>query len=110
MCGFVGSYGDEACNEEMLKKMTFSLNHRGPDSNALWTDNLSSFGFGHTRLAIQDISENGAQPMHSSTGRYAIVFNGEIYNHAKLRKEIGLSKKNELGTTKNNAKFSVVPQ
>ena len=76
MCGFVGSYGDEACNIEMLKKMTSSLNHRGPDSNALWTESLSSFGFGHTRLAIQDISENGAQPMHSSTGRYVVVFNG----------------------------------
>ncbi len=88
MCGFIGSLGNDGLDEEILKKMTLSLNHRGPDSNAYWLDKESNFSFGHTRLSIQDTSEKGAQPMHSFTGRYVISFNGEIYNHLSLRSEI----------------------
>tara|TARA_B100000965_G_scaffold362884_1_gene345243 strand:- start:5489 stop:7429 length:1941 start_codon:yes stop_codon:yes gene_type:complete len=93
MCGFVGTLGEASNDEEMLKKMTFSLIHRGPDSNSYWLDKNSNFSFGHTRLAIQDISEKGSQPMHSESGRYVIAFNGEIYNHLELRKFIELKYK-----------------
>ena len=86
MCGFIGTLGDASNDEDMLKKMTSSIIHRGPDSNSYWLDKNSNFSFGHTRLAIQDISEKGSQPMHSISGRYVIAFNGEIYNHLELRK------------------------
>ena len=88
MCGFVGSFGAQSINIDIIDKMTSSLHHRGPDSKAYWVDKSSDFSFGHTRLAIQDVSTNGAQPMHSYSGRYVIVFNGEIYNHFELRKQI----------------------
>tara|TARA_Y100000590_G_scaffold55884_4_gene58561 strand:+ start:17149 stop:19089 length:1941 start_codon:yes stop_codon:yes gene_type:complete len=96
MCGFIGSIGNNAHNETSLKKMTDSLIHRGPDTNSYWIDNSSNFSFGHTRLAIQDISENGYQPMHSFSGRYVITFNGEIYNHRELRTKL----ENELDNEK----------
>ena len=88
MCGFVGSIGRNSHDENCLKKMTDSLNHRGPDDNSYWIDHLSNFSFGHTRLAIQDTSKKASQPMHSFTGRYVIAFNGEIYNHIILRSYI----------------------
>ncbi len=88
MCGFVGSIGRNSHDENCLKKMTDSLNHRGPDYNSYWIDQSSNFSFGHTRLAIQDTSKNGSQPMHSFTGRYVIAFNGEIYNHKTLRSNL----------------------
>lgn len=88
MCGFVGSFGAQSINIDIIDKMTSSLHHRGPDSKAYWVDKSSDFSFGHTRLAIQDVSTNGAQPMHSYSGRYVIAFNGEIYNHFELRKQI----------------------
>ena len=67
--------------------MTDSLNHRGPDYSHIGLINYQ-FSFGHTRLAIQDTSKNGSQPMHSFTGRYVIAFNGEIYNHKILRSNL----------------------
>ena len=88
MCGFVGSFGAQSINIDIIDKMTSSLHHRGPDSKAYWIDKSSDFSFGHTRLAIQDVSTNGSQPMHSYSGRYVIAFNGEIYNHFELRKQI----------------------
>jgi asparagine synthase (glutamine-hydrolysing) len=60
------------------------LAHRGPDGNGLWNDGFCWIT--HTRLAIQDLSEAGKQPMVSHSGKYVISFNGEIYNHLDLRK------------------------
>ena len=68
--------------------MSQTLNHRGPDAGATWVDEPEGIGLGHCRLKVIDLSENGAQPMHSVCNRYVLVFNGEIYNHHKLRSEL----------------------
>ena len=66
-----------------------TLRHRGPDSEGqIYKSSNFDLWLGHTRLAIQDLSNAGQQPMSSLDGRYTIVFNGEIYNHQSLRKAL----------------------
>lgn len=67
--------------------MTASLAHRGPDGMGTWVSPEINVGLGHTRLAIIDIA-GGGQPIHSSDGRFVIVFNGELYNFRSLGKEL----------------------
>jgi asparagine synthase (glutamine-hydrolysing) len=69
-------------------KMAQALNHRGPDDSGIWVDEHGVIGLAHTRLAVIDLSPAGHQPMVSSGGRYVLVFNGEIYNHLAIRKEM----------------------
>ena len=69
----------------MLLPLIQIQRHRGPDSNGLWISKDQHVGLCHTRLAILDLTINGAQPMHSADGRYVIVFNGEIYNYIEIR-------------------------
>ncbi|MEL1227187.1 MAG: asparagine synthase (glutamine-hydrolyzing), partial [Candidatus Neomarinimicrobiota bacterium] len=74
-----------------------AINHRGPDSNGIWTDQ-KEIGFAHSRLSILDLSTAGHQPMHSASGNYVMIFNGEIYNHKYLRRELELiSNRNWVG-------------
>ena len=68
--------------------MATALRHRGPDDAGTWADADAGLGLGHARLAILELSPAGHQPMVSVTGRYVITFNGEIYNHLELRKEL----------------------
>lgn len=96
MCGFVGIMCDAlksslTYNSEIVA-MNESLKHRGPDSSAYWFEEDGVLALGHRRLAIEDLSEAGSQPMHSPTGRYVIVYNGEIYNHREIRSEIEAKK------------------
>ncbi len=65
-----------------------AIAHRGPDSQGHWVDEEVGVALGHLRLAIVDLSPAGHQPMVSSTGRYQLVYNGEIYNHRALRTEL----------------------
>jgi asparagine synthase (glutamine-hydrolysing) len=81
MCGIAG--GIDFANKDENKILSF-IEHRGPDSSGFYKDD--HFFISHTRLSIQDLSENGNQPMFSADGRYVIVFNGEIYNHLEIRK------------------------
>ena len=67
------------------------LRHRGPDAQGEWTSPDRKIWFGHTRLSIVDLSPTGAQPMHDPASGNVIIFNGEIYNHAKLREELRAS-------------------
>ncbi|HEM45807.1 MAG TPA: asparagine synthetase B, partial [Alphaproteobacteria bacterium] len=68
--------------------MADTLRHRGPDSSGVWADHAAGMALGHRRLAIIDLTTAGSQPMVSATGRYCLVLNGEIYNHAALRREL----------------------
>ena len=88
MCGIAGSLGTGECDENSLRGMVATLSHRGPDDQGLWFDQGAGIGLVHARLSILDLSTAGHQPMLSASGRYVIVFNGEIYNHLKLRVEL----------------------
>lgn len=90
MCGFTGFFSDNAGSFglDTLERMAGAIAHRGPDDQGLWLDAEAGIALGHRRLAIVDLSQAGHQPMQSDSGRYAFVFNGEIYNHATMRAEI----------------------
>jgi len=73
----------------IARAMTDAIRHRGPDGDGHWCDEAAGLFLGHRRLSIIDLSPAGAQPMVSTTGRYVITFNGEIYNFEDLRNELG---------------------
>ena len=89
MCGFAGVYSPKGHLQdsfiEILQSAGSAIRHRGPDDSGVWIDKNSGVGLVHRRLSIQDLSPAGAQPMVSPSGRYVIVFNGEIYNFTSLR-------------------------
>jgi len=89
MCGIAGIISPKsfALSLPALKRMADSLAHRGPDGEGFWINDISNAGFAHRRLAIIDLSDEAAQPMHY-LDRYTIVYNGEIYNYIELRKEL----------------------
>jgi len=88
MCGIAGIFSTSSFSirrksyEAVLAK---GIARRGPDGNGAWTSSEGSVLLVHSRLAIQDLSSDASQPMRSHSGRYYIVFNGEIYNHRELR-------------------------
>lgn len=91
MCGICGFITDKTIPKEALIKMNNSLAHRGPDDHGeeiYQIDHNICVGFAHRRLSIMDLSDKGHQPMHSPDQRVSVIFNGEIYNHRELRKEI----------------------
>jgi asparagine synthase (glutamine-hydrolysing) len=91
MCGIGGIYlkpGESLAIREHLDTMLDIQRHRGPDAQGMWLAEDRIIGLCHNRLAILDLTETGNQPMHSVDGRFVIVFNGEIYNHHELRKEL----------------------
>jgi len=83
MCGIIGIVGSQASSDR-VRLMAQSLRHRGPDGEGVWC--APGIALGHRRLAIQDISEGGHQPM--LRGSLALTYNGEIYNHQALRREL----------------------
>jgi asparagine synthase (glutamine-hydrolysing) len=89
MCGICGVWSETPDQAAIIDQMVACLAHRGPDARGTWHASSGGVVLGHTRLAIQDISSAGAQPMASRCGRYHIVLNGEIYNHRSLRDELG---------------------
>jgi len=88
MCGICGviNFKGEEVSPVLLRKMTDSVAHRGPDGEGWYRD--KNVGLGHRRLAILDLSPAGNQPMITADGRYALSYNGEIYNHAEIRAEL----------------------
>jgi len=74
--------------QEIVGRMTNTLRHRGPDDEGLWSDRDAGVTLGFRRLSIIDLSPAGHQPMISHTGRYVVVFNGEVYNFERIRAEL----------------------
>ena len=92
MCGIAGLFGQLRPElSSTVERMVASIRYRGPDDSGVWCDERVGIGLGHARLSILDLSPEGHQPMVSASGRYVIVFNGEIYNHLELRRGLGNS-------------------
>jgi asparagine synthase (glutamine-hydrolysing) len=93
MCGITGFLdlppaGPHSDAKACILAMTATLAHRGPDDAGVWMDKESGVALGHRRLSILDLTPEGRQPMHSSSGRFVVVFNGEIYNFRELREDL----------------------
>jgi asparagine synthase (glutamine-hydrolysing) len=93
MCGFAGILSTAGFTRAELAdhagRMIAPIAHRGPDDCGTWLDEQAGIAIGFRRLAILDLSPQGHQPMRSASGRFVIAFNGEIYNFAELRHELG---------------------
>jgi asparagine synthase (glutamine-hydrolysing) len=94
MCGIIGIFNPASSADELAtlgEAMTAMLAHRGPDDSNVWQCAGSGLVLGHRRLSIQDLSPLGSQPMRSHTGRYTLVFNGEIYNFKDIGRTLTLA-------------------
>ena len=87
MCGIAVVAGGTGAIER-VERMLGALTHRGPDDRGSWHSPGKDVALGQTRLSIIDLSAAGHQPMFSADERYALVFNGEVYNHVELRTEL----------------------
>ena len=84
MCGIAGIIGLKAdASQDIIRKMTAAISHRGPDAEGLYSEGETMFG--HCRLSIIDLSNGANQPFYDQDNRYVIVFNGEIYNYKEVR-------------------------
>jgi len=91
MCGIVGFFDKKqklASGKQVIHDMTETLSRRGPDQHGWWASEREGLYFGHRRLSIIDLSQAGRQPIHSNDDSNSFVFNGEIYNHLEIRKEL----------------------
>ncbi|HEX7044414.1 MAG TPA: asparagine synthase (glutamine-hydrolyzing) [Burkholderiales bacterium] len=91
MCGIAGFISLTAIRERSIwaaRRMADALTHRGPDDAGIWFDLQAGVVLAHRRLAILELSPAGHQPMVSACGRFVLALNGEIYNHAQLRRGV----------------------
>lgn len=91
MCGIVGVLSlthQPAVDDATLTRMRDTMEHRGPDGGANWISPDGRVGFGHRRLSIIDLSATANQPMLDDSGEVCLTYNGEVYNHAELRREL----------------------
>ncbi|HVX06238.1 MAG TPA: asparagine synthetase B, partial [Rhodanobacteraceae bacterium] len=89
MCGIAGFWDvahrlDAEGAVLALRRMTRAIRHRGPDDEGYFQEPAAGIALGHRRLSVIDLSPEGHQPMVSASGRYVIVYNGEVYNHRAL--------------------------
>jgi len=94
MCGIAGFWSLEGISEPqaVAERMALRLEHRGPDDFGVWVDLPAQVALAHRRLSILDVSVAGHQPMESQCGRYVVVYNGEIYNHSRIRRDLHAQK------------------
>lgn len=92
MCGITGFFDPKGFDAEygarLAQSMAGTLTHRGPDDGGTWVEAATGIALAHRRLSIVDLTPAGHQPPCSESGRYIISYNGEIYNHQELRKEL----------------------
>jgi asparagine synthase (glutamine-hydrolysing) len=90
IAGFIDASGGRGEDDlrRLARGMADRIRHRGPDDGGEWADAGAGIAFGFRRLAIQDLSPAGHQPMDSASGRYVISFNGEVYNFGEIRREL----------------------
>jgi asparagine synthase (glutamine-hydrolysing) len=93
MCGISGLINKKGLltaeqSLRIISRMNEHLEHRGPDGHGVWNSKDEQVAFGHTRLSIMDLSNSAAQPMRDKTGRYALTYNGELYNHLEIRNHL----------------------
>ena len=93
MCGIAGFVGAAPRNggrniDDIAESMAASLSHRGPDDQGVWLDNAAGTGLIHRRLSIVDLSPAGHQPMVSANERFVISYNGEVYSHQPVAREL----------------------
>jgi len=92
MCGFAGIVSTRGCEraglEAAVRRMIAPIAHRGPADEGVWANAEAGVALGFRRLAILDLSANGRQPMRSPSGRYSLVFSGDVDNHRALRTEL----------------------
>ena len=93
MCGFAGflEFAPARSRDEsvrLVEQMTNRLTHRGPDDHGQWLNESGTVAMGHRRLSILDTSQHGHQPKMSPCGRYVLAYNGEVYNHLEIRREL----------------------
>src|SRR3954447_2366532 len=88
MCGIAGelAFRGACADESAVSRMSAAMSDRGPDGDGLWSDGWVAFG--HRRLTVIDLSEAGRQPMADEALGLTVVFNGCIYNHHELRREL----------------------
>jgi asparagine synthase (glutamine-hydrolysing) len=115
MCGIAGFFEPagffESDANAIATGMREQLYHRGPDDAGNWLDSNAGIALAHRRLSILDLSPAGHQPMMSESGRFVLVFNGEIYNHLELRKKVeGISTKNWRGHSDTETLLAAVEQ
>ena len=93
MCGIVGFFDPRgfasADADRLAQRMAAEVVHRGPDDCGEWVDGEQGIALAHSRLSVLELSQAGHQPMASPSGRFVIVYNGEIYNHLELRERLG---------------------
>ncbi|MES2523937.1 MAG: asparagine synthase (glutamine-hydrolyzing) [Gemmatimonadota bacterium] len=101
MCGIAGCWHSRATRSlsDTVRGMTDAIAHRGPDADGLWVDEDAGLALGHRRLSIVDLTPSGAQPMLSARGRWAVSFNGEIYNFRELRDRLSAAGVQWRGTS-----------
>jgi asparagine synthase (glutamine-hydrolysing) len=90
MCGISGVLGKKnrlSSDQTMtiLNRINTHLEHRGPDGKGVWNSTDDQVAFAHTRLSILDLTSSASQPMTDSSGRYALTYNGELYNYREIR-------------------------
>lgn len=93
MCGIAGFCNFTGNAQANIERMKERMYHRGPDAGGTYITEDGQIALGHRRLSIVDLSENGTQPMTSHSGRFVIVYNGEIYNYKKLANKLLQEKK-----------------
>jgi asparagine synthase (glutamine-hydrolysing) len=107
MCGIAGFLTNNSITldnaEAIANGMALTIQHRGPDGGGVWFDDQAGIALAHRRLSILDLSPAGHQPMASKSNRYVIAFNGEIYNHLELRRELEMMSQTSSITAKDVA-------